>query len=56
MDTDVSSKRFNNLTKKEHNALYNLVDDPNIIIKRADKNSAAIAWDRGDYLKESSKQ
>ena len=56
LDTDASSKRFNNLAKKERNALHNLIDDPNIIIKRADKNSAAIAWDREDYLKESSKQ
>ena len=56
LDTDASSKRFNNLAKKERNTLYNLIDDPNIIIKRADKNSAAIAWDREDYLKESSKQ
>ena len=33
LDIDISSKRFNNLTKEERNALYNLRDDPTIIIK-----------------------
>ena len=56
MDIDISPKRFNNLTKKERNALYNLRDDPTIIIKGADKGSAVVVWDREDYLKEASKQ
>ena len=56
MDIDISSKRFNNLTKEERNAIYNLRDDPAIIIKGADKGSAVVAWDRDDYLKEVSKQ
>ena len=56
MDIDISSKRFNNLTKEERNALYNFRDDPTIIIKGADKGSAVVAWDRDDYLKEASKQ
>ena len=37
LDIDISSKRFNDLTRGERNALYNLKDDPNIIIKDADK-------------------
>ena len=56
MDIDVSSKRFNNLAKEERNALYNLRDDPTIIIKGADKGSAVVVWDREDYVKETSKQ
>ena len=56
LDTDISSKRFNNLTKEERNALYNLRDDPTIIIKGADKGCAVVVWDRDDYLKEASKQ
>ena len=56
MDIDISSKRFNNLTKEERNALYNFRDDPTIIIKGADKGSAVVVWDRDDYLKEASKQ
>ena len=49
---DISSKRINNLTKEELNALYNLRDDPTIIIKGA----AVVVWDRDDYLKEAFKQ
>ena len=49
---DISSKRINNLTKEELNALCNLRDDPTIIIKGA----AVVVWDRDDYLKEAFKQ
>ena len=37
MDIDISSERFNNLIKEERNELYNLRDDPTIMIKGADK-------------------
>ena len=56
MDIDICSNRFNNLTKEEGNALYNLRDDPTLTIKGADKGSAVVVWDREDYLKEASKQ
>ena len=56
LDIDTSSKRFNNLNKEERNALYNLRDDPTIIIKDVDKGSAVVVWDGEDYLKEASKQ
>ena len=56
MDIDISSKRFNNLTKEECNALYNLRDDPTIITKGADKGPAVVVWDREDYLKEASRE
>ena len=56
LDMDSSSKRFNNITKEERNALYTLRDDPTILIKGADKGSAVVVWDREDYLKEASKQ
>ena len=55
LDIDIFSKRFNNLTKEERNALYNLRDDPTIIIKGTDKGSAVVVWDRKDYLKEAYK-
>ena len=55
MDIDIFSKRFNNLTREERNALYNLRDDPTIIIKGGDKGSAVVVWHREDYLKESYK-
>ena len=50
LDIDISCKRFNNLTKEGRNALYNLRDDPTIIIKGADKGSAVVVWDRDDYF------
>ena len=56
LDIDISSKRSNNLTKEERNALYNLRDDPIIIIKGADQGHAVVVWDRDHYLKETSKQ
>ena len=37
LDIDISPKRFNNLTKEERNVIYNLRDDPTIIIKGTDK-------------------
>ena len=55
-DIDISSKKFNNLTKEDRNALCNLRDDPTVIVKGADKGSAVVVWDRDNYLKEASKQ
>ena len=45
-----------NLTKEEREALYSLKDDPNIIIKDADRNSVVVDWGREDYLKEAYKE
>ena len=42
LESVIHSKRFNKLTKEERNALYNLPDDPTIIIKGADKGSAVV--------------
>ena len=39
LDIEIPSKRFNSHTKEEREALYSLKDDPNIIIKGADKGS-----------------
>ena len=56
MDIEIPSKRYNNLTKDELDALYSLKDDPSIIIKGADKVSVVVVWGREDYLKEAYKQ
>ena len=56
LDTEIPSKRVNNLTKDERNAMYSLKDDKSIIIKVADKGAAVTVWDRDDYLKQVSKQ
>ena len=42
LDIEIPSKRYNNLTKDERDALYSLKDDPSIIIKGADKGSAVV--------------
>ena len=39
LDIEISSKRYNNFTKDERNALYSLKDDPSIIIKSAGEGS-----------------
>ena len=56
LDMEISSKRYNNLTKEERDALYSLRDDSTIIIKGADKGSIVVVWNREDYLKEAYKQ
>ena len=56
MDIEIPSKRYNNLTKEERDALYSLRDDSTIIIKSADKGSVVVVWDRENYLKEAYKQ
>ena len=56
LDVEILSKRFNNLTEEEWEALYSLKDDHSIIIKGADKGSVLVIWDREDYLKEAYRQ
>ena len=41
-----------NLSKEEWDAIRSLADDRNIVIKRADKGSCVVIWDRNDYIKE----
>ena len=53
LDIDISSKRFNNLTKEESNVLYNLKDDPTIIIKGANKETAVVVWGQRVLFKRS---
>ena len=42
LDIEIPFKRYNNLTKDGHDALYSLKDDLSIIIKGADKGSAVV--------------
>ena len=56
LDIEIPSNRFNNLSKDEWDAMYNLKDDKSIIIKGGDNGVAVIVWDREDYIKEASKQ
>ena len=50
------SLTYSNLTKEEWKAITSLTDDRSIVIKRADKGSCVVVWDRDDYLSEAEKQ
>ena len=56
MNIEIPQNKYNNLTREERSALYNLKNDKNIAIKSADKGSAVAVWDRDDYIKEAEKQ
>ena len=48
--------KHSNTSKEEWQAIRALADDCTIVIKRADKGSCVVAWDRMDYLLEAEKQ
>ena len=56
MKIEIPTDKYNNLTRKERQALYDLKNDKNIVIKGADKGSVVVVWDREDYIKEAEKQ
>ena len=56
MNIEIPQSKYNNLTREERSALYNLKNDKNIVIKSADKGSAVVAWDRDYYIKEAEDQ
>ena len=56
MDIEIPQKKYNNLSREEWSALYNLKNDKNVVIKSADKGSAVVVWDRDDYIKEAENQ
>ena len=47
---------YSNLSSDEWKAIRSLADDRSIVIKKADKGSAVVVWDRVDYIKEAQKQ
>ena len=48
--------RYSNLSSDEWKAIRSLADDRSIVIKKANKGSAVVVWDRVDYIKEAQKQ
>ena len=56
MKLEIPKGKYNNLTCKERQALHNLKNNNNIVIKGADKGSAVVTWDREDYIKEAKKK
>ena len=51
-----TSLRYSNLSTEEWKAKRSLAGDRSIVIKKADKGSAVVLWDRNDYIKEAEKQ
>ena len=43
---------YSNLSKEEWDAIRSLAYDRNMVIKRADKGSCVVIWDRNDYVRE----
>ena len=48
--------RYSNLSSEEWGAIKSIVDDRSIVIKKADKGSAVVVWDRDYYVKKAQKQ
>ena len=47
---------YSNFTKEEWTTIKSLADDRSIIIKKADKGSCVVVWDRNDHIVEAEKQ
>ena len=47
---------YSNLSREEWQAIRSLADDRSIVIKKADKGSSVVVWDRYDYIAEAEKQ
>ena len=52
MKTYQQGQNYPNLTKKEREAIKELMNDCKIIIKLAEKEKGIAIWDKQDYLKE----
>ena len=50
------SVRYSNLSKEKWIAMRSLADDRSTVIKKADKGSCIVVWDRNNYLTEAEKQ
>ena len=48
--------KHSNLSQEGWKAIRSLADDRNIVIKKAQKDSCVIIWDRNDYITEAEKQ
>ena len=56
MNIEIPQSKYNNLTREEQSAFYNLKNDKNVVIKCADKGSAVVVWDRDDYINKAENQ
>ena len=46
---------YSNFSKDEWQSLRSLPDDRSVVIKKADKGSCVVVWDRNDYIAEAEK-
>ena len=44
------------MSREEWQAVRSLAHDKSIVIKKADKGSGVVVWDRNDYLQEAERQ
>ena len=51
-----SDLKYSNMSREEWQAVRSLADDRSIVIKKADKGSCVVVWDRNDYLLEVERQ
>ena len=51
-----TSLGYSNFSKQEWQAVRELANDRSIVIKKADKGSCVVVWDRSDYIAEAEKQ
>ena len=56
MQTDEQGQDYPNLTKQKREAMKELMNDCNIIIKLRDKESGIVIWDKQGYLRECGNQ
>ena len=47
---------YSGLSKEEWEAVRTFSDDLNMVIKKADKESCVVVWDRNDYITEAESQ
>ena len=44
------------MSREEWQAVRSLADDRSIVLKKSDKGSCVVVWDRNDYLPEAERQ
>ena len=52
VESDLKTPRNPNLSREKCDTVRSLADDRNIVIKRADRGSCVVIWDRNDHVKE----
>ena len=51
-----SDLKYSNMSREEWQTVRSLADDRSIVLKKSDKGSCVVVWDRNDYLPEAERQ